>query len=151
MAEFIETDLETFLRHLNRLSANTQPAWGNMNAQRMVEHLSEMIDMSVGIGDYRLLIPEEKVESMQRFLESEKPMAHNITVDFAPADFTLHHEELELAIDEFIDKWLSFEEYYESHPEATNLHPYYGQLDEKKWRRLHSKHFTHHFEQFGIL
>ncbi len=149
--EFISVDLENLLKHLNRLEPDTKAAWGSMSAQRMVEHLTEMIQMSMGTGNYTLLIPEEKIESMQRFLDSEKPMAKNITVDFAPADYTLKHEEMELAIDDFVDNWLAFEEYYETHPDATNLHPYYGYLDEKKWRRLHSKHFTHHFEQFGIL
>lgn len=149
--EYIAVDPENLLKYLNRLEPNTKAAWGTMNAQRMVEHLTEMIQMSMGIGNYTLQIAEEKIESMQRFLDSDKPMAKNITVDFAPTNYELKHEELELAVDDFIENWLAFEEYYAEQPEKTNLHPFYGYLDEKKWRRLHSKHFTHHFEQFGIL
>lgn len=149
--EFISLDLSTLISSLDKLKTEQKPSWGAMTAQRMVEHLTEMIQMSIGKGDYTQIIAEDKVESMQRFLDSDKPMAKGIVVDLAPADFELKHEELELAIDDFIDNWLSFEEYYEENPNAKHLHPYYGQLNEEKWRKLHSKHFTHHFQQFELI
>lgn len=149
--EFVSVDLATLISSLDKLSVDKKAAWGNMSAQRMVEHLTEMIQMSVGKGDYKLLITEDKIESMQRFLASDKPMAKGIVVDLAPNNSPLKHEELELAIDDFIDNWLSFEEYYEENPNNTNLHPFYGELNEEKWRMLHSKHFTHHFQQFELI
>ena len=45
---------------------------------------------------------------------------------------------------------LFFEETYSEKPDFIALHPYYGQLNEELWRLLHTKHFAHHFEQFGI-
>jgi hypothetical protein len=36
---FIETELTTFLEVLGKIDATTKPLWGNMSAQRMVEHL----------------------------------------------------------------------------------------------------------------
>lgn len=149
--EFISVDLETLIPILDKLQADKKPLWGKMSAQRMVEHLTEMIQMSIGMGNYTQLIGDEKIESMQRFLESEKPMAKGVEVDFVPKEEQLIHSELEIAIDEFVENWLNFEEYYEANPTATNLHPYYGKLDERKWRLLHSKHFTHHFQQFGLI
>lgn len=149
--EFITLELENLITLLDKLEADSKPEWGSMSAQRMVEHLSEMIDMSIGKGNYTFLGSEEKLESMQRFLDSDKPMARGIAVEFAPSDSELKHSELELAIDDFVDKWLSFEEYYNENPSNMNLHPFYGNLDEKKWRRLHSKHFTHHFQQFNLV
>lgn len=148
---FISLDLETLISTLDKLKADKKPLWGSMSAQRMVEHLTEMIQMSIGIGNYEQLIADEKIESMQRFLESDKPMAKGIEVEFAPKEEKLTHPELEIAVDEFVENWLNFEEYYEANPTATNLHPFYGQLDERKWRLLHSKHFTHHFQQFGLI
>lgn len=149
--DFISLELGNILEKLNKLSAETKPNWGGMSAQRMVEHLSEMIEMSIGEGDYTFLGDTDKLESMHRFLDSGKPMAKNIAVPFNQQAAELKHEELELAVDDFIDKWLLFEEYYSEQPTAINLHPYYGDLDEKKWRRLHSKHFSHHFNQFGLI
>ncbi|MCO5259158.1 MAG: DUF1569 domain-containing protein [Crocinitomicaceae bacterium] len=151
--EFIQLDLEGFLTALNKLEATTSPKWGSMNAQRMVEHLTEGINMSMGIGAeayQTLLIPEEQLPKMQAFLDSEEPMPRNFKAPFAPAEYELRNEELELAIDEFVETWLDYEEHYETNPTATYLHPYYGVLDKKGWDRVHQKHFTHHFQQFGV-
>ena len=32
----------------------------------------------------------------------------------------------------------------------TRLHPFFGPLTAKGWRRLHRHHFVHHLKQFGI-
>lgn len=148
---FISPNLESLLVHLNKLSENTLPDWGNMSAQRMVEHLSESLNMSMGMGEHKLLISEDKLPSMKAFLFSDKPMAKNIQVYFAPEKFSLRNESLELAIDEFCEIWIDFENYYENNKDRTALHPYYGNLNYEEWLRLHSKHFTHHFHQFNLL
>jgi oxepin-CoA hydrolase/3-oxo-5,6-dehydrosuberyl-CoA semialdehyde dehydrogenase len=148
---FIEPELEFILEKLNKLTAEIQPKWGGMSAQGMVEHLSEMLEMSIGSGNFVFIGDEDKIESMHLFLDSDKPMARGTEVPFAPKKRELKHEELELSVDDFIDKWLLFEEFYDENPTAQAMHPYYGNLDKKKWRRLHSKHFSHHFHQFGIL
>jgi hydroxymethylglutaryl-CoA reductase len=147
---FIEPNIETILEKLSKLDSNSKPLWGTMSAQRMVEHLTEMVNVSNGKIELKLEIPEDRIEKMQQFLDSDKPMAKNIEVAFAPKDAPLKNEELELAIDELVEEWLNFEEYFEENPERTVLHAFYGQLSYDQWLKLHSKHFTHHFEQFGI-
>jgi hypothetical protein len=117
----------------------------------MVEHLVDVIRIAIGENPQVLLIEEEKLPSMLRFLESDKPMAKEIQVPFATADMPLRHEEIELAIDEYIDVYLTFEELYENNPELTNVHPYYGPLNFDQWKRLHAKHLTHHLNQFGLI
>lgn len=149
--QFIQTDLEIFLTYLNKLDVSVKPLWGKMNAQRMVEHLTDSIYMSVGEGQYELLIPEEKIGKMKVLLASDTPMPKEFKVPFAPEDYSLRNEELELAVDEFVDAWLAYEEYYSSDPDKENLHPFYGDLNKGEWDRIHSKHFTHHFEQFGLI
>lgn len=145
-----ELSLESMLERLNKLKVDTPAKWGTMQAQQMVEHLSEMLRMSTGKIQLPLEIEEDRIERMQSFLRSDKPMAKNIKVAFVSEQPKLNNEELELAIDEFVDEWLFFEETYSDHPEFTALHPYYGELNEELWRLLHAKHFAHHFEQFGI-
>jgi hypothetical protein len=78
-------------------------------------------------------------------------MAQGIKVPFAPENIPLRNEELELAIDEFVETWLDFEAMYESDPTLKHSHPFYGPLDFEQWKRLHAKHLTHHFMQFGLL
>lgn len=150
---FIASDLETLLSHLNRLTPDMQPQWGYMSAQRMVEHLTDTLRIATGKNPQKLEIPEDRIGRMQEFLASDKPMAHNISVPFATPEMNadLRNEELELAIDEFVDEWLFFEELFEQHPEKTALHPYYGELNYEQWVRLSQKHHTHHFTQFGLI
>ena len=148
---FVSADLESFLSILSRLDESKSPLWGEMSAKRMVEHLTDGINMSMGIGDFQLEIPEDRVSKMVLFLESDKPMAQNIKVSFAKQDTPLRNSDLDDAIDEFTLAWVDFEELYENKVDFTALHPYYGSLHFEQWKRLHSKHFTHHFNQFGLI
>jgi hypothetical protein len=148
---FISPDLESFLRVLVKMDDSMTPIWGGMSAQRMVEHLTDGIKMSMGIGEFKLEIPEDRVSKMILFLESDKPMAQNIQVPFAKPDQPIRNINLDDAIDEFTITWVDFEELYENNPEFSAIHPYYGYLNFEQWKRLHSKHFTHHFNQFGLI
>ena len=148
---FIELDITELIPLLDKLDSNTPPLWGNMSAQRMIEHLSDSIRVSSGKVFFPMEVPEDRIERMLAFLDSEKPMARNITVSFASADTELRNEEIELAIDEFLLEWIDFENHFAENPDAMEVHPYYGPLNYEQWLRLHAKHFTHHFEQFGLI
>ncbi len=148
---FIEADIETILNKLSTLEETQKPIWGSMSAQRMVEHLTDSVKVASGKIILDLLIPEEKIEKMQLFLASDKPMARNIEVPFATKDTELRHSEIDLAIDELTEEWCDFQELFEENENIKTVHPYYGALNYEQWKKLHSKHFTHHFEQFGLI
>jgi len=148
---FIETDLETLLPYFEKLEHGKQPLWGQMSAQRMVEHLTDTLLIATGENPWPSEVPEEKFARMTAFLDTDKPMAQGMTVSFAAASTGLRHEEIELAIDEYIEVWLNLEDMYTADPALANPHPYYGPLTFDQWKRLHSKHLTHHFKQFGLL
>ncbi len=148
---FTEANLESALNILSKLSPESKPKWGSMSAQRMVEHLSDTLRIASNQTPFELVIPAEKAESYIRFLDNDKPMAQNIEVIFANKNTPLRNEELELAIDEFTDEWITFEDYFEENPDSKTVHPYYGALNYEQWLKLHSKHLTHHFTQFGLL
>ena len=148
---FIETDLSTFLEVFKNLDASTKPLWGNMSAQRMVEHLTDGINMSRGIGDHQLTVPAEKAEQLKQFLHTDKPMAQNIQVPFALPNTALRNADLDDAIDEFTITWVDYEEEQELEPEKQAIHPFYGNLTREEWLKVHAKHFTHHFKQFGLM
>ena len=149
--EFVQADLCAFLEILKNLDEKKSASWGKMTPQRMIEHLSDCIYMSCGIGNHELLIPEEKIKGMQAFLISDKEMPQNIQVPFAKENTPLRNTDIELALDEFTMAWVDFEEMYSEDPQKTALHPYYGNLNYEQWLLLHSKHFTHHFTQFGLM
>ena len=149
--KFVKADLCAFLEILENLDENKVASWGKMTQQRMLEHLSDGIFMSCGMGNHELLISEEKIKGMQAFLVSDKEMLQNIQVPFAKENTPLRNSDLELALDEFTMAWVDFEEMYSEDPKKTALHPYYGNLNYEQWLLLHSKHFTHHFSQFGLI
>lgn len=148
--KYIATDIITILHHLDQLTAESKPLWGTMSPQEMVEHLTDGIKMSVGQITFPLETPTDKVSKMQDFLMSDKPFPREFKASFVPDTIVLRNEELELAIDEFTLEWIDFEAYYANNPGKTNLHPYYGELNEAMWLQLQAKHITHHLTQFGI-
>lgn len=148
---FVDLEITEIIQLLDKLKPDTTPKWGSMSAQRMVEHLTDTIKIASGKSKFPMEIPEDRIEKMQAYLESDKPMAKNIEVPFAKKEEELRHEEIELAIDEFLLEWLDFEEHFADSPQRTEQHPYYGDLNYEQWCRLHSKHLTHHFEQFGLI
>lgn len=132
---FIEPNLETILTHLENIESTTQPLWGSMSAQRMVEHLSDSMKMAVGQSVFPLEVPEDRIPKMKEFLLSEKPMAKNMEVPFAKKNEELRSSDLELAIDELAENWVEFEEYFSENEHETTLHPYYGPLNYEEDRK----------------
>ena len=147
---FIKPNIEVVLNLLSKLEDGSKPLWGEMSAQRMVEHLADALKVSNGKLKVEMAVSEDKLDRMVSFLLSDKPMAKNIEVSFAGKNVPLRHEEMDLAIDEVVEEWIDFEELFASQEGLKISHPYYGPLDFEQWLRLHAKHFTHHFEQFGI-
>jgi hydroxymethylglutaryl-CoA reductase len=136
---------------LNGLTPSQKPLWGKMNAQEMVEHLSDMLMMARGTGNFTIDVDAETIARRQQFLLSDKEMAKNIAVPFTKELIELRNDELELAVDEFTDEWMNFTEYFENNPGTSVIHPYYGALDFNLWLKMHDKHFVHHFKQFGLI
>ncbi len=144
-------NLENTIETLMKLKPNTKPQWGSMSAQRMVEHLTDTIRVATGKNPQPLLIPEDKIEKMQGFLETDKSMARNVEVPFAPKNVALRNEDTELAIDEFVEEWILFEDLYNTNPALRTNHSFYGELNFQQWQKLNDKHLNHHFEQFGLI
>lgn len=149
---FIEPTLETALKHLKKLQHEDQPTWGSMSPQQLIQHLNESMLLATGRLDG--VSPGASVEKMataKQFLYSKHPLPKNVKAPFGSDLNTTKHEELGAAIERFARLWKAFEDYYQSNPEATHLHPSFGQLNYKDWLQLQSKHLTHHFRQFNLI
>lgn len=151
MEEFIKPELHLALKHLEMLKADSKPLWGSMNAQQMVEHLTEVFVIAIGEKKVELAIPADVVPKAQAFILSEHPLPRDFKAYFVEDNPALRSEELEEAIDAFADAWLRYEEYFEENKNVTTLHPYFGELTYEQWQRMNSKHLTHHLQQFGIV
>lgn len=138
------------MNELSQLDVKHEPKWGSMNAQRMVEHLTDSIRLSFQPHSYSLVIPESHVEKAQQFLASDHPMPKNVQVEFARPDIPLRHSSIAEAVKELHGEWEQFKRYFNNHPTISTLHPNFGQLNYTQWLQLHHKHFTHHLLQFGL-
>jgi len=148
---FIKPDLESFLIALDGLTNQHTAKWGDMTPQRMIEHLSNSIKLSIGDIKMELEIPKDKIQKAQDFIASEHPMPKNFKASYVVENEALRNENLELAIDELACLWVDFELLYSENENLKNSHPNFGELNFKQWLKLHSKHFNHHFEQFGLI
>ncbi len=137
-------------QHLEKLSENQRPEWGSMSAQRMVEHLEDTIEISIGTIEAKLEIKEEHVPGALKFLASDKPMPRGYKVGFASGEIQLRANSLNDAIDSIVERWKVYESTYMENTEHTTMHPVYGMCDKSLWDRIHAKHFVHHFEQFNL-
>jgi hypothetical protein len=148
--EFIKDDANTIVHHLDLLDEHAKPLWGKMTAQRMVEHLTDGV--LAGIGQKIMTCPYEgeKLQRSREFLLSDKPMPLEFKAHFVDDDAPLRNPSFDEALDELINAWIDMEEYSELRPEAVHIHPVFGPLDQREWRWMHRKHFTHHLTQFGV-
>ncbi|WMJ71713.1 DUF1569 domain-containing protein [Cytophagaceae bacterium ABcell3] len=138
---------------LKGLKSDSDPVWGRMTAQHMVEHLAFAVMSSNGALDQKLYFPKEKAEQIKRaviYTDNELPMGFKAPMlgDTLPklvcSDLGAALKKLYLALDEF-------ELYFLNNPDAKPVNLAMGELDREEWTRFHNKHFSHHFKQFRLL
>lgn len=147
--EFITEILPLCVKSLKK---QTEPVWGIMKAQHMIEHLFKAFEISTGNLRVRCTLPEKKIKDFQAFLYSDKPMPRGIKNpalgDKLPE---LLFPDLEEAKDQLLNEVQYFWTYYEKHPDATQISPFFGELNAEQWQRYHFKHCFHHLSQFGLV
>ena len=146
---FIQTELFGFLQNITE---QTQPLWGKMNAQQMVEHLTDFFNVSTEKIIFPLVTAEEHLPKYREFLYSDKEFRENTK---APASvlgeepLPLRAPTMQKAKDKLKDAVDNFINYFDAVKGKTTLHPVFGQLSFDEWLLLHSKHIRHHLRQFG--
>lgn len=127
--------------------------WGLMDMHNMVEHVALTLQMSIGEHKTELLNSEEQAAKLKRIMvHSSRPMPKGIKTSMLPKDKTLPYinESFNKAIRFLELSLLKFNKTLDESPEVEHMHPTMGLLNMKEWQMLHRKHFTHHFEQFGL-
>lgn len=152
---FIELNRRNIQKLLNGLTENTKPNWGKMTAQQMLEHLETTILYSIGeLEAEKCFTPEEHLEKYQDSLYNHRKMPKNFPAPFLPEDGTLpelKYKNLEQAKEKFLENLQKYQIYYRENPEAEHMHFVFGKLNKEMMELMHRKHFTHHFEQFGLV
>ena len=149
--EFNDTNLKSYL---DKLEEDTKPKWGELTAQGMVEHLEYVYGMACGeVDDVEVVTPEKVLEKMHATLYNYKkfPKDYEFPLAEQSAINTLRHETLVVAKEKMLEARSTYLAFYKENPDARNIHPVFGELNNYEWWLLERKHLNHHFEQFGLL
>ncbi len=152
---FIDLNVKSIEKIINGLTENTAANWGKMKSQDMLEHLEQALLVSIGEPEADVCYtPEEHLEKWQDSLYNHRTMPKDHKAPFMPEDGSLpalKHKNLDAAKQSFIDSLKKFVVYYKENPKAEHMNYVFGKLNKEMWELMHRKHFTHHFEQFGLL
>lgn len=146
------TDIQVLSTHLEKITNENKALWGKMTTQHMLEHLDYIVKYSYSGVDIPLQISDDKIEKSRIFLHSNEPMPKNFKLKILGDDLPeLKNENINQAKDKLMESMYAFLQHFKYNPQFTKNHPIFGKCDFKDWKLIHNKHFTHHFEQFGIL
>lgn len=147
---FLENDLFSLLADIKQDSV---AKWGKMNAQQMVEHLSDFFNVSTEKIIFPVVTPEEHLPKFKEFILSDKQFRENTKAPGSVlgeeplatrcTDMEAAQQQLKRCVQNFIT-------YFQTQPGKITNHPVFGPLDFEEWVLLHYKHVTHHLRQFGI-
>lgn len=149
--EFITAAL---LPRLNLLTGTEEGKWGKMNAQQMVEHLSDFFSVSSGKIVMPLSSLPEYLPKLREFMLSDKEFRENTQ---APGHIVPEEPKPErnisyaAALNELQQEINAFLEKFRQEPGAITTHPVFGELNFDDWVLLHYKHVMHHTKQFGVF
>ncbi len=151
---FVEINRKNIEDYLIKLTENSQPKWGIMTAQHLMEHLEMSLKIAVGnYPDFENATPEEHLEKVREMLFNHKKMPQNHKHPLMKAEELedLQHENLAAAKQKLLIAFDEFELYFKENPELQTKNAVFGLMNKFEWDLLNTKHLNHHFEQFGII
>src|SRR5687768_4731465 len=77
MADKLSFLINDFPAILKGLDPDTQPKWGKMTVQQMIEHMADSVRIANGKDKFEVITPEERLGAMKDFLLSEKEFRPN--------------------------------------------------------------------------
>lgn len=145
-------NIENIKSKLQTLDLNAEPEFGTMTPQHMIEHLILTVKLSYG----RIKIPH--FEPTEKQLQQKKTLLYEL--DEFPKGIRapglgnnllpLRFQSLKEANNELLESLEKYKEHFEEQPNSTPIHPRFGVLNKSEWDLFHTKHFKHHFSQFGL-
>jgi len=151
---FVEMTDEKITECLSKLTEDTQPKWGTMSAQHMLEHMEYTYKIASGdIQDFEISTPEKILEKVHATLYNYKkmPRQHKFPLEEASQITVLKHNTLDEAKTAFLQARHNYIAYFKAHPDAKLKNAVFGELNKYEWYLLERKHLNHHFEQFGLI
>lgn len=137
---------------LSALKEETQPLWGKMTAQLMVEHLIVTYKMAIGRIKIPVISAEEDHPRLKVYLMKDSPMRRSVPSPTGNNNLQpLRSGSLAEAVEKLQKETQSFLTFQKEQPDFVADHPYGGPMTSSEWLLFHRKHFKHHFIQFGLI
>lgn len=146
---FDPKETQSALKRLDKLTNETTPQWGKMNAAQMLAHLNVAYDITYGemkVNNSRFKKFMLKL-FLKNFVVGEKPYKKNgpTAPQFLIADqrdFDKEKAKLRNYIGETEKNGVA---YFDGRENSS-----FGKMTAQEWSNLFYKHMDHHFTQFGI-
>ncbi len=151
---FVPINRSNIESYLSKLTEDLKPKWGIMTPQHMVEHLEQQFRYAAAQKeDFEIATPAEHVDKYREavFNHNPFPNSHKHPLMKVGENEDLVHPDLATAKQKLIEAYDAYELYFKENPEARTKNVVFGMMDKFEWDLLSTKHFNHHFEQFGIL
>jgi hypothetical protein len=148
-AEFLKN---RFIPLLKQIPSDTQPRWGKMTLQQMIEHFSDSVRIASGKTVYTdSVFPPEHLQKVREFMLSEKPFKENTVNPLLPeAPAPVINISTEEAINELQQEVNYFFSVFEKNNLQVTRSPFFGDLNFEENIHLLYKHASHHLRQFGV-
>ncbi len=134
------------------LNSEMKGNWGVLNAQQMVEHMTQSISYATGSNNQQLHTAAENVEKYKSFAMSDKEIKPNIkNALMSETPVATRNKSMQEAVQELKNTISNFVNYFEHNKNATLTNPFFGDLNFEEWTHLLHKHAVHHCKQFGLM
>ena len=136
---------------LNQLDPNTEPAFGLMTAQHMIEHLAVSIKTSVKqYGDPDTPLTEKQM-GFHRFIEKGAILQHRPSSKTKADLPELKYDSFEEALKQIPEAIDRFYTHFETYSDFKPYNPFFGSLTFEQLELFHYQHVRYHFWQFGLI
>ena len=136
---------------LNKLKPDTEPAFGLMTPQHMVEHLTLIVKTSVKRYGEPEAEPTKRQLGFRRFIENGAIFQHRLS-DKTRADLpALKYGSLEEAASHISEALHRFYDHFEANPGFKAYSPFMGEMSFEELELFHYQHYRYHLWQFGLL
>jgi len=139
---------------LNQLTEKSEPKWGLMTAQHLMEHLEMGFKIASNeIQNFETATPAEHLEKVREMIFNHQKMPQNHKHPLMKAEKLedLTHPDFATAKQKLLIAFDNFENYFKENPEQQTKNAVFGMMGKFEWDLLNTKHLNHHFEQFNIL
>ena len=146
---FTKPVTDEIIKRINKLTPETKPVWGKMNAAQMLAHCSVSYEMI-----YENIHPKPNPFLkfiLKSFIKSkvtgEAPYPHSSRT--APQFIITDTKDFEKEKERLINYINKTQQLGESHFESKESNSF-GVLNKTEWNNMLYKHLDHHLSQFGV-